>query len=96
MRQATLEQIKKQVLPILKDADVKRAAFFGSYVTGDNSKTSDIDILVDLPRGKTLFDLVDLKMNLEGKLKKKVDVLTYEGIHPLIKDSILNNQYPIL
>ena len=96
MKQTTLEQIKKQVLPILKEADVKRAAFFGSYVRGDDTKKSDIDILVDLPRGKTLFDLVDLKMNLEEKLKKKVDVLTYEAIHPLIKDSILNNQYLIL
>lgn len=96
MKQTTLEQIKKQVLPILKEADVKRAAIFGSYVTGDNYKKSDIDILVDLPRGKTLFDLVDLKMNLEEKLKKKVDVVTYGGIYPLLKDSILNNQYSIL
>ena len=96
MKQTTLEQIKKQVLPILKQADVKRAALFGSYVKGDDTKKSDIDILVDLPRGKTLFDLVDLKMNLEEKLKKKVDVLTYEAIHPLLKNSILNNQYLIL
>lgn len=96
MKQTVLEQIKKQVLPILKEAHVKRAALFGSYVRGDITKKSDIDILVELPRGKTLFDLVDLKMNLEGKLKKKVDVVTYQGIHPLLKDSILNNQYSIL
>ena len=96
MKQAALEQIKKQALPILKEAHVKRAAFFGSYVTGSNVDESDIDILVDLPRGKTLFDLVDLKTNLEEKLKKKVDIVTYEGIHPFLKDSILNSQYPIL
>lgn len=96
MKQATLEQIKKQVLPILKEAEVKRAALFGSYIRGEDTKKSDIDILVDLPRGKTLFDLVDLKTNLEEKLKKKVDIVTYEGIHPLLKDSILNSQYPIL
>lgn len=96
MKQAILEQIKKQALPVLKEANVKRAAFFGSYVNGNNIDESDIDILVDLPRGKTLFDLVDLKTNLEEKLKKKVDIVTYEGIHPLLKDSILSSQYPIL
>lgn len=96
MKQATLEQIKKQALPVLKEAEVKRAALFGSYVRGEDTNKSDIDILVDFPRGKTLLDLVDLKMTLEKKLRRKVDVVTYEGIHPLLKDSILNSQYPIL
>lgn len=96
MKQAILQQIKRQVLPILKEAKVKRAALFGSYVRGDDTNKSDIDILVDFPRGKTLFDLVDLKMTLEKKLRRKVDVVTYEGIHPSIEDSILGNQYPIL
>jgi len=96
MKDMVLEQIKRQILPILRRADVRKAAFFGSYVTGENIKKSDIDILVDLPRGKTLLDLVDLKMTLEEKLKKKVDIVTYEGIHPLLKDSILSSQHPIL
>src|SRR5438445_12320312 len=38
-----LENIKRQILPILKSSDVKKAAFFGSYVRGDNTKDSDID-----------------------------------------------------
>jgi predicted nucleotidyltransferase len=96
MNVEVLQSIKKQVLPILKAADVKKAALFGSYVRGDNTKDSDIDILVDLPRGKSLFDLVGLKFELEEKLKKKVDVVTYRGICRHIKDSILSNQYPIL
>ncbi len=96
MNAVFLNDIKRKVLPILKKADVKKAAFFGSYVRGDNTKDSDIDILVDLPRGKSLFDLAGLKIDLEEKLKKKVDVVTYRGICPYLKDSILSNQYPIL
>ena len=77
-------------------AEVKKAALFGSYVRGENTKDSDVDILVDLPRGKTLIDLVALKFDLEEKLKKKVDLVGYEEIHPRVRDSILNSQYPIL
>ncbi len=81
---------------MLKQAEVKRAALFGSYVRGDNNENSDVDILVDLPRGKTLLDLVGLKQDLEEILQRKVDVVEYGGIHPLLKDSILASQYQIL
>jgi predicted nucleotidyltransferase len=96
MKRKDLDKIKIDVLPILKKADVRKAAFFGSYVRGDNTDKSDIDILVELPRGKSLFDLAGLQINLEEKLNKKVDVVTYRSICPHLKDSILSNQYPIL
>lgn len=96
MKQAILDDIKTKALPILQLADIKRASLFGSYVRGDNTEESDIDILVDLPRGKTLLDLVGIKQDLEEKLKRSVDIMTYNSIHPLLKDSIFNNQYQIL
>jgi predicted nucleotidyltransferase len=96
MKPKDLEEIKEEVLPILRKADVIKAALFGSYVRGDNTSNSDIDILVELPWGKSLFDLVALQMNLEKNLKKKVDVVTYRSICPHLKESILSNQYPIL
>jgi uncharacterized protein len=92
----SLEQIREQILPVLKQAEVKKAALFGSYVRGDNNENSDVDILVDLPRGKTLLDLVGLKQDLEEILQRKVDVVEYGGIHPLLRDSILASQYQIL
>ena len=93
---AKLEDIKMKILPILKTAEVKKAALFGSYVRGTNTNTSDIDILVELPDHATLFELGGLKINLEEELKQKVDVVTYKSISPIIKESILSNQYPLL
>jgi predicted nucleotidyltransferase len=71
MNKVVLEEIKNDVLPILKKSDVTKAALFGSYVRGDNTPSSDIDMLIDLPRGKSLFDLAGLQINLEKKLQKK-------------------------
>lgn len=96
MTNADLNTIKEKVAPILKQANITKAALFGSHVRGDATEHSDIDILVDIPRGTTLFDLVGIKQDLEEKLKKPVDLVTYNSIHPKLKDSILNNQYPIL
>lgn len=97
MNTTKLEEIKLKVLPILKKANVKKAALFGSYVRGTNIKEeSDIDILVELPDNATLFELGGLKVTLEEELNKKVDVVTYKSISPIIKDSILNNQYPLI
>lgn len=88
----TKQSIKKQIVPILRRQGVTKAAFFGSFATGKARKRSDIDILVNLKKDKSLLDLVGLKLELEEKLGRKVDVLTYNGIHPLLKDRILNEQ----
>ena len=73
----TTKSIKKQIMPILKRQGVIKAALFGSIARGEMKKNSDIDILVKLKKGKSLFDFVGLKLELEEKLGKKVDLVTY-------------------
>lgn len=96
MNQNLLEDIKIKSIPILKKAEIKKAALFGSYVRGDNTSKSDIDFLISFPEEATLLDMVRLKRNLERRLKNKVDIVSFNGISPLLKQSILSNQYPIL
>lgn len=90
-----LTTIRYQIIPILKQEKVIKSAVFGSFAAGNAGPDSDLDIVVDLPHGKTLFDLVDLKMQLEEKLGRKVDVITYASISPLLKDIILSEQIPL-
>jgi hypothetical protein len=91
-----LEEIGYKIIPILKRYDVKRAAFFGSFVRGDQKEDSDIDILVEFEGEKSLLDLAGLKIELEEALGRKVDVLTYNSLHPLLRDRILQEQKVIL
>jgi len=93
----SIKQIKDKIKPILKRHDVKRAAVFGSYARGGQNKKSDIDILIEYEKDdKSLFDLVGLEIKLKKKLNKKVDLITYDSIHPLLRESILKNQKTIL
>jgi predicted nucleotidyltransferase len=93
----SIENIKKKINPILRRNGVKKAAVFGSVARKQSKKGSDIDILIKFGKNdKSLFDLTGLKIELEEKLNKKVDVLTYDSLHPLLKDIILSEQKVIL
>ena len=89
-------EIREKILNALKQNDVKHASLFGSVVRGELTDESDIDILVEFKGRKSLLDLVGLKLELEEMLKRKVDVLTYNSLHPLLKDRILREQEVIL
>ncbi len=94
---SSISKIKRQIAPILKKHDVKKAAVFGSFARGESKKNSDIDILIEYKKDdKSLLDLVRLQFELQEKLNKKVDLLTYNSIHPLLKDRILKEKEEIL
>jgi predicted nucleotidyltransferase len=90
-----IQKIQTQILPILKQAGVLRSSLFGSVARGESDEKSDVDILVELPRGKSLFDLFDLQDKLQAVLGKKVDIGTYRSIKPMLKDRILKEQVEI-
>lgn len=96
MKTANINEIKRKVKPILKAEGVIRAALFGSVVRRETTKESDVDMLVEVPRGTGLFTFIDLQHKLQDALGKKVDLVTYKSIHPLLKNSILKEQVPIL
>lgn len=90
------DDIKSKIIGIIKKNDVKKATLFGSFARGEATENSDIDLLIEFAGKKSLLDLVSLKIELEELLNRKVDVLTYNSIHPLLKDIILNEQMVIL
>jgi predicted nucleotidyltransferase len=93
----SLASIRRRALPILRRHSVKRAAIFGSYARGTAKARSDIDFLIEYKgNDKTLFDLVDLKSDLEETFERKVDIVTYSSIYWRIRDRILSEQIEIL
>lgn len=90
-----IQTIKRKIVPMLRDNDVKRAAIFGSFATGTAQKTSDVDILVEFSKPKGL-GFISLKLALEKKLNRKVDLLTYNSINPYIKKRVLKEAVAII
>ena len=94
----SLGEIKKIIVPVLKRNDVVKAGIFGSFARGEAKKKSDIDILIEVKKSKkfSLIDLVRVELELKRNLKQDVDLLTYKGIDPLLKDRILKEEVRII
>ena len=92
-----IEQVKEKTIPILKRYDVAKAGIFGSLVRGEPDKESDIDILVEIDNDDmSLLDFVGLKLELEEALGRKVDLVEYSTIKPLLRERILGEEVGIL
>ena len=91
-----IEQIKEQVLPILRRYGAKRAGLFGSLVREEMTEGSDIDILVELNKDLSLLDFIWIKLEIEERLGKKVDLVEYDPLKPLLKQRILKEEVRIL
>jgi len=90
------DNLKKTLVEVLKRYRVKRAALFGSIVRGEATEDSDIDLLVEFEGRRSLLDLAGLKLELQELLGRKVDVLAYGSLHPLLREKILSKQEVIL
>jgi len=62
---------------------------FGSVARGEDTANSDVDFLVDMDEGCSLYDLAGLQQDLERLLGRRTDVLTVSGISQYLKSRIL-------
>lgn len=92
-----ITEIKNKILPVLKKYDIKKAGIFGSVVRGEARNDSDVDILVEIDSDNlSLLDFVGIKLELEEALGRKVDLVEYSAIKPIIKTQILSEEVAIL
>jgi len=96
MASSRIEEIKQKIIPILKRYEAKRAGLFGSCIKDEINEDSDVDILVQIDKDISLLDFVGIKLELEEALGKKVDLVEYGTIKPLLKKYILNEEVPII
>jgi predicted nucleotidyltransferase len=91
-----MQPVSERIIDILRKNGVKRASFFGSIVRGDMTEDSDVDLLVEFEGRRSLLDLAHLKNELEDAVDRRIDLLTYKSLHPLLRERILAEQVPIL
>lgn len=97
MKNQNLKNIKKTIVPILRKNDVVvRAGIFSSFARKEAKKNIDVGILIEFKEMKSLLNLAGLEIKLENKLKRKADVLTYNSIHPLLKERILKEEVKMI
>jgi len=83
------KEIEKQVIAFLKENGAKKISIFGSYVRGEATLESDLDIIVEFNEIISLLDLVGFELELSDLLGIKVELLTEKSISPYIIDDVL-------
>ena len=90
MRIGTLVRTKRQeILQLAAHHGASRIRVLGSVARGQASPDSDVDFLVDMEAGRSLFDLGGLLMDLQDLLGCRVDVVTEKGLRAQIRDRVL-------
>lgn len=93
------EKIKKQLREaIVKNPSVgkiKKAALFGSYAYGKPGRNSDIDLLIEFDAPIGMFEFVAIEEKLAREIKKKVDLVTPNGLSKYIRKAIMQKAEPV-
>jgi predicted nucleotidyltransferase len=90
-----LETRRSDILRVAARYGATNVRVFGSAARGEAGPESDIDLLVDLEPGRSLFDLGGLLMELQELLGCEIDVVTEQSLHWYIRDRIVAEARPI-
>ena len=83
------------VVAVLARHHVKRLVAFGSRARGDARPDSDLDLAVELPAGKDLFDVVVLREELEAAFGLPVHVVSLRGAPKRLRERIRREGVPL-
>jgi len=91
----TLRREKKaEILRLAEVRGGRNVRVFGSVARGDNGENSDVDFLVEFEAGRTLLDLIGLKLDLQDLLGATVDVVTPNSLH-YVRERVLAEAKPL-
>lgn len=83
------------ILRLASKYGAHQVRLFGSVGRGETGMDSDIDFLVEMESGRTLWDLGALVVDLQDLLGRAVDVVESEGLHWMLRERILAEAKPL-
>jgi len=85
-----VEKYRNQILTLAKQNGVRNVRVFGSMARNDANPDSDLDLMVDIEKGKSGLALGGFLADVSNLIHRKVDVVTENSLHPKIKDKVLH------
>lgn len=86
---------REAVLRVAARHGARNVRVFGSVARGEDRSDSDLDLLVDLDPGRSVFDLGGLLIELQELLDCPVDVITERGLRPRLREQVLREAMPL-
>ena len=92
---ASIRSKRRAILSICQRHGAHSPRLFGSVARGDATSESDIDFIVEIEDGRSLFDLAALLLELRDLLGRDVDVVTAEGLRDRIRERVMDEAVPL-
>ncbi len=90
-----LKTKRGEVLRIAAKHGAHNVRVFGSVARGEAHPDSDVDFLVEMEAGKSLFDIARMAVDLQDLLHCEVDIVEQRSLHWYIRDRILEEAVPL-
>ena len=90
-----LQQKHDEILALSARHGACNVRVFGSMARGEADEQSDLDLLVDMEPGRSLFDMGALLIELEELLGRSVDIVTEKGLKERIRPRVLEEAVPL-
>jgi hypothetical protein len=84
-----LQANRERILQTAAQYGAYNIRILGSVARGEADASSDVDFLVEMEPGRSLFDLGGLLMDLQELLNCKVNILTEKGLRERIRERVL-------
>ncbi len=91
-----LQEKREEIISIAAKHGAYNLRLFGSVARGEETPSSDIDLLIDYDLNKiTAWFPSGLVQDLEILLNRQVDVVTANSLHYLIQDKVFKEAIPL-
>lgn len=84
------DQLRDMRDELREQYNVRSIGIFGSYSRSHQTEQSDLDLVVEFDRPIGMMAFVHLKNLISDRLNIRVDLVTPDGLHPLIRDQVLH------
>lgn len=90
-----IERHRAAIRALAARRGIQNVRVFGSMARDDADDSSDIDLLVTLPPGKSGLALGGLLLDVQELTQRRVDVVTEASLHPALRERILREAFPL-
>ncbi|MBE0618041.1 MAG: nucleotidyltransferase family protein [Proteobacteria bacterium] len=84
-----LSRLRQEMPRLREEHSVRSLGVFGSFVRGEQTRGSDLDVLIEFERAPGLLGFLDLERELSALLGVPVDLVQKEALKPAIGRRIL-------
>jgi len=87
---AILDTLRNMRKELQEQYHVRTIGVFGSFSRNEQTKKSDLDLVVEFEQPIGMMAFIHLRDLLSDRLDMKIDLVTPEGLHPLIRDQVMH------